>query len=204
VRAPRERPPRWQSGRPLSFISGRLAFGIGPQQIGIHMPCFCCRAFPRFLPFCPKKKEKKRKKHREKLKQKQVIFIPNGACEMNWTRGHGAACGSYWPKLRATKSQGHAMATTPTTRRNFRGIEALKGHSRTLRVQCATVRIYLRDGHMTPLGVCRLDIPGVWKAKGKKPVKNGDLWKERDVVNPCVEAHGITWIGCAAMPVSPE
>jgi len=116
---------------------------------------------------------------------KQVTIHTDGACEMNPGPGAWGAILEYGKHEREIK--GHAMATTNNRMELQAAIEALRALKEPCEVQLHTDSEYLRDG-MT-LWVPAWKSRG-WKAKGKKPVKNGDLWKELDEL---ASKHKISW-----------
>lgn len=116
---------------------------------------------------------------------KQITIHTDGACKVNPGPGGWAAILQYGKHEREIK--GHALATTNNRMELQAAIEALRALKEPCEVQLHTDSEYLRDG-MT------LWVPAwksrAWKAKGKKSVKNGDLWKELDEL---ASKHKITW-----------
>ena len=116
---------------------------------------------------------------------KKVIIHTDGACEGNPGPGAWAAVLQYGPHVR------ELTGVEPATTNNRMELQAAIRALETLRERCVvelfTDSEYLRDGIIS--WIARWKLNG-WRTVDRKPVKNGDLWRQLD---DATAQHQVQW-----------
>ena len=116
---------------------------------------------------------------------KVVVIHSDGACQGNPGPGGWAAVLTYGEHRR--EISGGAPATTNNRMELQGAIEALNALKEPCQVEFFTDSEYVKNGITAWVFAWRKN---GWRTKAKKPVKNGDLWKQLD---EATRRHSIKW-----------